>query len=287
MPKKEALGIQRELAKLERSLGGIKDLTGLPDALFIIDVGYQKGAVAEANKLGIPVIGVVDTNHSPEGITYVIPGQRRLEPRDPPVRARHGRRDSRRPLAVGAGNRRPPRATSSSRSRRKSAATERRSRARSEKGARKPLFFETAEERARNDGGNHRSLVKELREMTGLGMMECKKALAETGGDLKKAEDLLRVKSGAKASKAAGRIAAEGVIGAYLSADGKLGALVEVNCETDFVAKNDGFPRLRRGAGRAGGEARIRPTSRRCPRSARRRDVEASARRWCRRSART
>jgi len=85
------------------------------------------------------------------------------------------------------------------------------------------------------------ALVKELRELTGLGMMECKKALAEAGGDLKKAEELLRIKSGAKASKAAGRIAAEGVIGAYLSPDAKLGSLVELNCETDFVAKNDDF----------------------------------------------
>ena len=72
--KKEALGLQREMQKLQRSLGGIKDLSSLPDALFIIDVGYQKGAVQEANKLGVPVIGVVDTNHSPEGIDYVIPG---------------------------------------------------------------------------------------------------------------------------------------------------------------------------------------------------------------------
>jgi elongation factor Ts len=84
-------------------------------------------------------------------------------------------------------------------------------------------------------------LVKELREMTGLPMMECKKALAETGGDLKKAEELLRVKSGAKASKAASRIAADGVIGSFLSADSKTGALVELNSETDFVAKNDDF----------------------------------------------
>lgn len=84
-------------------------------------------------------------------------------------------------------------------------------------------------------------MVKELRELTGLGMMECKKALVETDGDMKAAEDLLRIKSGAKASKAAGRIAAEGVVGAYISADGKSGALVEVNSETDFVAKNDDF----------------------------------------------
>ena len=74
LPKKEALRYQREIVKLDRSLGGIKDMNGLPDALFVIDVGYQKGAVAEATKLGIPVIGVVDTNHSPEGVAYVIPG---------------------------------------------------------------------------------------------------------------------------------------------------------------------------------------------------------------------
>ena len=85
------------------------------------------------------------------------------------------------------------------------------------------------------------SQVKELREMTGLGMMECKKALAEAAGDLAKAEELLRIRSGAKAGKAAGRVAAEGVIGAYLSPDAKRGALVELNCETDFVARNEDF----------------------------------------------
>jgi elongation factor Ts len=84
-------------------------------------------------------------------------------------------------------------------------------------------------------------LVKELRELTGLGMMECKRALTEAGGDLRKAEELLRIRSGAKASKAASRIAAEGVIGAFVSGDGKLGALVELNSETDFVAKNEDF----------------------------------------------
>ena len=82
------------------------------------------------------------------------------------------------------------------------------------------------------------SLVKELREMTGLGMMECKHALAETGGDIKKAEELMRIKSGAKASKAASRQAAEGTIGVYVAADATVGALVEFNCETDFAARN-------------------------------------------------
>ncbi len=91
------------------------------------------------------------------------------------------------------------------------------------------------------------SMVKELREKTDAPMMECKKALTEAGGDLAKAEEILRVKLGNKATKAATRIAAEGVVGMYLSADGKLGAVVEVNSETDFVAKNDEFIALAKG----------------------------------------
>jgi small subunit ribosomal protein S2 len=74
LSKKEGLMFQRELAKLDRSLGGIKEMNGLPDALFVIDVGYHKIAVTEATKLGIPVVAVVDTNHTPDGIAYVIPG---------------------------------------------------------------------------------------------------------------------------------------------------------------------------------------------------------------------
>ena len=74
MSKKEALDFTREIEKLNKSIGGIKNMTSLPDALFIIDVGYHKIAIQEANKLGIPVVGVVDTNHSPEGVDYVIPG---------------------------------------------------------------------------------------------------------------------------------------------------------------------------------------------------------------------
>ena len=84
-------------------------------------------------------------------------------------------------------------------------------------------------------------LVMELRRRTGLGMMECKKALAEASGDIDKAEELLRIKGSAKATKAASRIAAEGIVGAWLSADAKVGALVELNSETDFVAKNEDF----------------------------------------------
>ncbi|MBL8489617.1 MAG: elongation factor Ts [Rhodocyclaceae bacterium] len=88
------------------------------------------------------------------------------------------------------------------------------------------------------------SMVKELREKTDAPMMECKKALTEAGGDMAKAEEILRVKLGNKATKAAARVAAEGIVGVYLSADGKLASMIEVNCETDFVAKNDEFNAL-------------------------------------------
>jgi len=85
------------------------------------------------------------------------------------------------------------------------------------------------------------SMVKDLREKTDAPMMECKKALTEAGGDPAKAEEILRVRLGNKASKAASRVAAEGVVGTYTAPDAKLGAIIEVNCETDFVAKNDDF----------------------------------------------
>ena len=74
LSKREALTVRRELEKLQKSIGGIKEMGGLPDALFIIDVGYHKIAITEAQKLGIPVVAVVDTNHSPEGVDYIIPG---------------------------------------------------------------------------------------------------------------------------------------------------------------------------------------------------------------------
>jgi elongation factor Ts len=85
------------------------------------------------------------------------------------------------------------------------------------------------------------SLVKELRDITGAGMMDCKTALAETQGDLEKAIDYLRTKGMASAAKKAGRVAAEGAVGSYIHAGGKIGVLVEINCETDFVALTDDF----------------------------------------------
>lgn len=93
-------------------------------------------------------------------------------------------------------------------------------------------------------------MVKELREKTDAPMMECKKALTEAVGDMDRAEEILRVKLGNKASKAAGRVAAEGVVAVYISGDGKLGSMLEINSETDFVAKNDDFLALAAGCAR-------------------------------------
>jgi len=91
------------------------------------------------------------------------------------------------------------------------------------------------------------SMVRDLREKTDAPMMECKKALTEAGGDMGKAEEILRVKLGNKASKAASRVAAEGVVATYIAGDGKTGAMIEINCETDFVAKNADFLALANG----------------------------------------
>ena len=133
------------------------------------------------------------------------------------------------------------------------------------------------------------SMVMELRQRTGLGMMECKKALTEAEGDMAKAEELLRIKSGAKASKAAGRVAAEGVIGLFVAPDAKLAAMVEVNCETDFVATQRRLPgvrqRSRADSSRATNPADVAALGARRSRRATR--SRRAAWRSCRRSART
>jgi len=101
-----------------------------------------------------------------------------------------------------------------------------------------------AEKNEGTNGAVSATLVKELRDKTGAGMMDCKKALGETSGDMAKAEELLRKKGLARAQNKAGRVAAEGAVGSYIHMGGKIGVLVEVNCETDFVARTEGFQQL-------------------------------------------
>ena len=298
--KKEALQLRREMDKLEKSLGGIKDMAALPDVLFVIDVGHEHIAMHEAKKLGIPVVAVVDTNCSPEDVDYVIPGNddamRAInlyasamadavlegksavpqvmvgedefveldesgEPRRRPARA-GGRRDPRRRCAASPAVRQ--RVEGAGDVARCSRRRDRRSRpgragggcaGRAREGGRRPA----------SSSGGHRcrcaprralmsvtaEAVRQLRERTGAGMMECKKALVETNGDLDVAAELMRKQGLAKADKKAARIAAEGVVASAVPPTGITAVLVEVNCETDFVARGDDFTAFARDVAQA------------------------------------
>ena len=204
--KKEALMFQRELAKLEKDIGGIQDMNALPDALFVIDVGYHKIAVAEAKKLGIPVIGVVDSNHSPEGIDYVIPGNDdsskavALYARAVADAVLEGKANA--DQRGGAGCRRRRRRVRGSRRTRPERSPRLASRRATERGCYSPFFQcptcdTTAAARTpwRQDSRRTEmaaitaSMVAELRAKTDAPMMECKKALTEADGDMDRAEE--------------------------------------------------------------------------------------------------
>ena len=338
--KKERLTLTRERDKLDRALGGIKDMGGLPDLVFVIDTNKEDIAIKEARRLNIPVAAVVDTNCDPDGITFVVPGNddagraitlycdliakaaidgisraqgdlgidigaaerpivedmpRRGEPtgsaskpcrdraaspttsRNCPACRRRSRRSStisafsiigRSPASV---RRRPTMSekkwacraasTAGSPTPRNSAPSSRHAlgvRARSGRSGRVPrpiasvlpgtlpgqgIEFVVADaNRIPTMANISAQMVKELRDKTGAGMMDCKAALADTQGDMEGAVDWLRKKGLAKAAKKAGRVAAEGLIGVAVA--GTKGVVVEVNSETDFVARNEQFQGL-------------------------------------------
>ena len=299
--KREAQMVRREREKLERSLGGIKEMEGLPDVMFVVDVGHENIAIHEAQKLGIPVVAVVDTNCAPDGISYVIPGNddamRAIELyaggiADAVIEGRSTLPDvpvgeddfveldeEGKPRPKGAARRRAappsrkktPAAPQAGRGDRAGRRTRwpswrrpipRRARRPSWRAARpparrpRPLLPPTpapaeapAEAAAEAPAAHGRRVsmavtaeaVKALRERTGAGMMECKKALVEANGDLEAAAEAMRKSGLAKADKKAGRVAAEGVVVIERSADGLSAALVEVNSETDFVAREKDF----------------------------------------------
>jgi NACalpha-BTF3-like transcription factor len=241
LTKKEALMRARQMEKLERSIGGIKDMGGLPDALFVVDVDHERIAITEANKLGIPVIGIVDTNSDPDGVDYVIPGN------DDAIRAIKlyvtAVADACIAGKVEAGGGAPPadefvevtRRRQRSRPSRKQArqpgpgspapipelrwAARADSRQRAGHPARRNFHTSNptgAESAPAGEYVMSASQVKELRERTGLGLLECKKALAAANGDIDAAIEELRKSSGMKAAKKAGRTAADGVVAARL-----------------------------------------------------------------------
>ena len=208
LPKKEVIALKKEWAKLEKNLGGIKEMKRLPDAIFVVDPKKERICVQEAHTLGITLIGICDTNCDPEELDYVIPGN------DDAIRAVK--------LIV---------------SKMADAVIEANQGATGEEEYYDEEAVEAAEEA---EEAITAGMVKELREMTGAGMMDCKKALTETNGDMDAAVEFLRKNGQAKAEKKAGRIAAEGIVKTVVK-DDKIAAIVEVNSETDFVAKNDEF----------------------------------------------
>ncbi len=305
--KKEATQLRREMDKLERSLGGIKNMESLPDAMFVVDVGHEKIAIHEAKKLGIPVVAIVDTNCSPDGIDYVIPGNddamraiqlyaagiadavlegkesvpqvavgedefveldeagnprrkaARGRQRPQPCGAQEGAGAPQAPAREGAG--RCAGRASWRRTRTSSTAEEAAeavaaavtvppAEASPPAGPLAPGAAKGARVQVRPSDVHGvawilmnitADAVKQLRERTGAGMMECKKALVETKGDLDAAAELMRKQGLAKADKKATRVAAEGVIVIEQVRRRPRAAMVEVNCETDFVAREQDF----------------------------------------------
>jgi small subunit ribosomal protein S2 len=232
--KKEAVKLERQMEKMNRYFGGVKEMTEVPGALFVVDVGRENIAVAEARKLGIPIVALVDTNCNPGLIDYSIHPSRRQQHR----RGGNGRA---RPVAVC-----PERRSHGNHPQRDGS---RPARAKLT-GARKPPF------RCLNAGRTpitHRKdtvlpidteSIRALRDRTGAGIMDAKRALEAADGDITKAESALRIKGIDKAATKADRATAEGSIEAYIHAGNRIGALVELNCETDFVARTQEFKDL-------------------------------------------
>ncbi len=212
LTKKETLQNTRTIAKLEKVLGGIKEMGGIPDAIVVIDSNKEHIAIQEAQKLGIKVVSVVDTNSNPEGIDYIIPGN------DDAVKAISFYMSKFADAIIDSQGL---------------------DKALEAKGDAAEVKQAEDKQELSTMSNISSKLVKDLRERTGAGMMECKKALVASEGDIEKAAEEMRISGQAEADKKASRVAAEGVIEAY-SADGRA-VLIEINSETDFVARDDSF----------------------------------------------
>ncbi len=246
LTKKEALMKAREIEKLEKTLGGIKKLNRLPDALFVIDVGYEDTAVKEANKLGIPVIGLVDTNNSPDGIQYVIPSNddaivsinyvlSLVSQSIEKVKAEHAEQNKIEAKSLA----KDPVSDKKTAPKKEHAKTAVKTTAKTESVVEPKAPVAASVEKTEASVTVSAADVKKLRDVTEAAMMDCKKALVQAGGDFEKAKEILIQSSQKKVAKAATRIASEGVI--QVIAKGESVAFVEINCETDFVARDQNF----------------------------------------------
>ncbi len=250
MTKKEVLGLMRSKEKLHVNLAGIKNMGGLPDIIFVIDVGMEKIAIEEARRLGIPVIGVADTNANPEGVDYLIPGN------DDAVRAirfycktfADAIIEARGAAELVAAEEAKEKAVEEKPKKKvvakkvkkvKAEAAEKSDKAETAKPAQKKT---PAEKKTATSGVTiTAAMVRELRDKTSAPMMDCKKALKEADGDIEAAIERLRKSGKAKAAKRGSKTAAEGKVVVRVDADQKLGFIAEVNSETDFVARDANF----------------------------------------------
>lgn len=275
--KKEAMMRTRAMNKLERNIGGIKDMNGLPDALFVVDVRYEHIAVAEGNKLGIPVMGIVDTNSNPDNIDYIIPGNddsirsitlfinaitsaftegEQLAEQYSMMRSPSKNKEEKKPEPTGISGKlsrnsadaENAQATQAIDSKAADSQTDSKAEVAEQQPAPDTTKPTNESENAAKDSNSGDAIsaeipaakVKELREISGAGIMECKNALKESQGDVAKAADLLRESGVAKQLKRAARDAKEGVVAVKSEASSKA-ISVEINCETDFVARNEEF----------------------------------------------
>lgn len=239
--KKEALMKRREITNLERTFGGIKKMSRLPDALFVVDVGYEDIAIKEANKLGIPVIGLVDTNNSPDDIQYMIPSN------DDAIRAIDYSLSIVSNLIKEIRQQKSIEEAEEVKKTVGVAEKAKETKKESKELAANPAPQVGAQEALAAAPAAKATIsatdVKKLREMTGVGMMECKKALVQAEGDFDKAQEILEQMGLKKIAKTASRVAAEGQI--QVIAQGDLVGIVEINCETDFVARDGKFEEIK------------------------------------------
>ena len=245
LPSKERISLTGELEKLEANLGGVADMKRQPDAVFVIDLKKEQLAVREARRLGVPIVGLVDTNADPDEADFVIPGN------DDAIRASNliakvvadG-------IAAGQAQVTPAEFTAPA-SDETTTGAEVEDEADAETApAAEPEPAAQAAERAPSSsdrlGGRDSmsttisaGLVKELRDRTGAGMMDCKRALEETEGDLEAARTLLRERGMASAGKRAGRSTTEGLVGYIV--EGLVGSIAGIGCETEPVSNNEEF----------------------------------------------
>ena len=223
--KKELLQFSRKKEKLEKAIGGIRDLGGTPNVLFIIDVKTHVIAVQEAKKLNIPIIAVVDTNSTPEGIDYVIPGND----------------DGRKAIELYCNLVADATLAGMQESLASSGVDLKTKGKQMENGTEKLKKGDivNTDKKGKESMSINTNMIKELRNRTGAAILDCKKALEETNANLEEAITWLRKKGLASAVKKAEREAKEGVIATFI--DGNKATIIELSSETDFVGKNEKF----------------------------------------------